>query len=324
MALFESGMDLIRSGLVDAVSIATPHDSHAPLAIAALAQGLHVLVEKPVAVTAKAAQALNDAAAVKPHLKFAASFQVRFAPQWQALKRMIDAGELGELQRVQWTNTKWFRSQAYYDSAAWRATWRGEGGGLLINQCPHNLDILQWLLGMPTRVTAQVALGKFHDIEVEDEVVATLQYPNGAIGVFVASSGESPGINRLEIVGDRATFIVEPGQPIIAHRHEGSVKQYRLQTPEIAGGPAVTQDAIEPVGDYRGHVNAIENFVAAILDDEPLVAPGIEGIRSLELGNAILMSGLSQRPIDLPMDHDAYEALLDDLRSRWRFRAVQH
>ncbi len=276
-----------------------------------------------MAVTAKAAQAMNDAAIARPHLKFAASFQVRFAPQWQFLKRMIDAGELGQLQRVQWTTTQWFRSQAYYDSADWRATWQGEGGGLLINQCPHNLDILQWLVGMPCRVSAHVALGKFHDIEVEDEVIATLHYPNGAMGVFVASSGESPGVNRLEIVGDRATFIVEPGQPVVVHRHDVFVKQYREQTPNVAGGPPATQEVIEPTGDYRGHVNAVNNFIAAILDDEPLVAPGVEGIHSLELGNAILMSGLTHQPIDLPMDRDAYEQLLEELRSRSRLRPAQ-
>ncbi len=319
---FADGMDLIRSGLVDAISIATPHDSHPALTIAALEQGLHVLTEKPVAVTAKAAQAMNDAANARPHLKYAVSFQVRFRPEWQLLKKMIDAGELGELKRVSWTITTWFRSQAYYDSAAWRATWKGEGGGLLINQCPHNLDLLQWLVGMPSRVNAHVALGKFHDIEVEDEVAAILHYPNGATGVFVASSGESPGVNRLEIVGDRSTFIVEAGKPIVVCRHETLVSQYMATTTSTSGMPPCTQAMLETPGEYRKHSDLVDNFAAAILDDAPLVSPGVEGIHSLELGNAMLMSGLTGRPVDLPMDRNAYENLLGSLCVQSRAREL--
>jgi predicted dehydrogenase len=313
VATFTDALDLIHSGLVDAVSIATPHDSHPTLAIAALRRGLHVLVEKPVAVTAKSAQAMLDAAAERPDLRLAACFQMRCRPEWRAVKQLIDAGELGQLVRLSWTITTWFRTQAYYDSAGWRASWRGEGGGLLINQCPHNLDLLQWLVGMPTRVTADVGLGRFHDIEVEDHVSALLRFANGATGTFVASTGEAPGVNRLEIVGDRATLIAVAGKPLELHRCGRSVRQFSDTAAGPSQMPPCQTTLIEPSGAYAAHGDIAANFIAAITRDEPLIATVEDGVRSLELGNAMLMSGLLDKPVDLPMDRDVYEQLLADL-----------
>jgi predicted dehydrogenase len=313
IATFCDGLDLIRSGQVDAVSIATPHRSHPPLAIAALEQGLHVLVEKPIAVTAKAGQAMVAVAAARPHLRLAACFQMRHRPEWRAVKQFIDRGELGQLLRLNWTLTNWFRTQAYYDSAGWRASWRGEGGGLLINQCPHNLDLLQWLVGMPNRVTADVGLGRFHRIEVEDHVVALLRFPGGATGTFTASTGEAPGINRLELVGDRATLVVTAGRPIEVHRLDQPVRHYSDHASSSSQPPVCATSLIEPSGTYGAHADIARNFIDAIATGAPLTAPAAEGVRSLELGNAMLMSGLLDRPVDLPMDHEAYDRLLSDL-----------
>ncbi|MEX0744685.1 MAG: Gfo/Idh/MocA family oxidoreductase, partial [Phycisphaeraceae bacterium] len=310
---FSDGMALMRCGEVDAITIATPHGSHPPLAMAAFEQGLHVLTEKPIAVTAKAAQEMIDAAAAHPQLIFAAMFQMRAKPTWQAVKRLIDIGVVGELVRIHWTITTWFRSQAYYDSAGWRATWKGEGGGLLINQCPHNLDLFQWFAGMPSEVTAQVSLGKYHDIEVEDEVIAVMRFANGASGTFVASSGEAPGVNHLEIVGDRATLVADADQPLKVFEHHGSVAAFRNTTSERFARPTCDTHTLEPGGTFRGFQAIIDNFVSAIRDGEPLIAPAAEGIHGLELGNAMLMSGLTGKPVALPSDRDAYDALLQKL-----------
>src|SRR5437867_1832706 len=201
---------LCASGQVDAVIIATPHDSHPQVAIEALRHGLHVLVEKPLAVHVADGHRMLAAHRDKT-LCFGVMLQERSRPLHVTIKSMLQGGVLGDIRRVHWIATDWFRSQAYYQSSSWRATWKGEGGGLLINQCPHNLDLLQWFVGLPGRVTAHLGLGKYHPIEVEDEVTAFLEYPNGATGVFVATTGEAPGTNRLEIVGEKGKLVLEQG-----------------------------------------------------------------------------------------------------------------
>jgi predicted dehydrogenase len=207
-AKFADYRALFASGQIDAVIIATPHYSHPQVAIAALHSGLHVLVDKPLAVHVADGRRML-AAYHDPALRFGVMFQERSRPLHGTIKSMIQAGTLGDIRRVHWIVTDWFRPQAYYQSSSWRATWKGEGGGLLINQCPHNLDLLQWFVGLPGRVTAHLGLGKYHAIEVEDEVTAFLEYPNGATGVFSASTGEAPGTNRLEIAGEKGKLVLE-------------------------------------------------------------------------------------------------------------------
>src|SRR5690606_24508546 len=210
---FTDPIALMDSGEVDAVMIITPHTLHPPLTIAAFERGLHVLTEKPVAVTAGDARRMNEAHDKRPELVYAAMFQQRTNPLYREVKRLLDEGRVGRLLRVNWTVTTWLRTQAYYNSGSWRATWEGEGGGVLLNQCPHNLDMLCWLAGMPTRVVADIGVGKYHDIEVEDEVCALLRFEDGATGTFVTNTAEYPGVNRLEIVGDLGTIIAEPAAP---------------------------------------------------------------------------------------------------------------
>jgi len=311
---FEKGEDLLDSGEVDAVLIATPHYFHPTYAIAAFERGIHVLSEKPVAVTAKAAQAMNDAHAANSKLVFAVMYQLRAMPKWQRMKAMIASGVLGEIQRVHWTATAWFRTQAYYNSGGWRATWAGEGGGVLLNQCPHNLDMLCWLTGMPTRVNAQMAFGKYHDIEVEDEVTAVLDYANGATGVFIASTGEAPGNDYLEIVGDRGRITSQSRKGgVIEWTDLGySAKEYCHASASRMGVPAPTQVEITPPqGGTHKDIHA--NFADAILHGTPLIAPGVEGIQSVELANAMIMSGIQKQAVNIPTDREAYEALLADL-----------
>lgn len=323
--LFNTAEQMIDSGAVDAVLIASPHDTHPPYAQHAFERGVHVLTEKPVAVTARAAQQTNDAyaAALRTHtkLKFAAMFNQRTRPHWKKVKSLIDSGQVGELVRVGWTITTWFRSQAYFDSGGWRATWAGEGGGALINQCPHNLDLFWWFVGSPSRVWAVTGIGRYHDIEVEDDVTAMMTFDNGATGTFITSTGQSPGINRLEIVGDRGTIIASDRGSITFHQNEMPVSEFCRTTRErFAQAPYATLAIDPPKSKVQEHQAITQNFIDAILEDEPLVAPAVEGIHSLELGNAMLMSGLTSQPVNMPTDRDAYEQLLQQLIEKSTFK----
>lgn len=312
---FEKYQDLLNSKLIDAVLIATPHYDHPPIAEAAFAAGLHVLSEKPIGVTVGAARKLNETAAKYPHLKFGVVFQNRQNPIYRKMRQLIADGELGEVNRITWLITDWFRTWTYYASGGWRATWAGEGGGVLINQCPHNLDLMQWITGlMPNRVTAVASLGKTHPIEVEDEVSAILEYPNGAIGHFVTSSGEAPGTNRLEICGDRGKLITEHGKLLFVRARQ-SVRDMRENSPKSFDSPEIWSIDI-PVdkSDFGAmHKAVTEQFVNAVQKGTPLVAEGVEGVKGLEIGNAMLISGVKRKPVDLPLDATEYEEFMKDL-----------
>lgn len=311
---FADGHELINSGLCDAVVIATPHYFHPPYAIAALRKGLHVLTEKPVAVTAKAAAEVNAVAATRPELKYSVMFQMRTVPKWAKAREIVRSGQLGRIQRVQWTVTSWFRSQAYFDSGSWRATWAGEGGGVLLNQCPHNLDLLCWVTGVPVKVRAHVALGKYHKIEVDDDVTAFFEYADGATGTFITSTGEYPGTDVFEIAGDRGRLVVSAanGNVVEFHQTPVSVSEFSRTTKSMWGGPGTTKISYQ-CPDGGSHKLIHQNFVNAILDNEPLIAPATEGLASVELANAIIMSGLTDKTVPLPMDREGYEAMLKGL-----------
>jgi predicted dehydrogenase len=312
LRLFESGEDLIRSGLVDAVVIATPHFQHTTLGMAAMAQGSHVMVEKPVSAQKADAERLIAFHNQHPKLVFAGMFQLRVEPRYVALRRLIQGGELGRVVRLSWIMTDWFRTEAYYASGGWRATWKGEGGGVLLNQCLHNLDCLQWLLGMPARVRGFCQLGRFHHIEVEDNVSAYLEFGNGATGTFVSSTGEAPGTNRLEIAGARGKVVLEQDKLLFMRNAADMIEfsktaQLGFAKPETSLEQIPFENAVNP------HAMVMRNFVNAILDGEPLIAPGAEGLNSVELANAILYSSLLNATIELPLDSAAYAAKLSQL-----------
>jgi predicted dehydrogenase len=309
---FTDGEGLIRSGLVDAVIIATPHYQHTTLGIAALKQGLHVMVEKPISAHKADAERLIAAHRQHPKLVFAGMFQLRAEPRYSKMQKLIQSGELGEVVRMSWIMTDWFRTEAYYASGGWRATWKGEGGGVLLNQCLHNLDAMQWLLGMPARVRGFCQLGRFHQIEVEDNVSAYLEYHNGATGTFVSSTGEAPGTNRFEIVGTRGKVLLERDQ-LSFTRNEADMLEFS-QTAKLGfAKPEVWNVEIPFENAPNAHATLMQNFVNAILDGEPLIAPGAEGIHSVELANVILYSSLLGQTVELPMDSAAYEKKLHQL-----------
>jgi predicted dehydrogenase len=309
---FTDGEELIRSGLVDAVIIATPHYQHTTLGIAAFKQGLHVMVEKPISAHKADAERLIAARQQRPELVFAGMFQLRAEPRYLKIQKLIQAGDLGEIVRMSWIMTDWFRTEAYYASGGWRATWKGEGGGVLLNQCLHNLDAMQWLLGMPARVRGFCQLGRFHHIEVEDNVSAYLEYRNGATGTFVSSSGEAPGANRFEIAGTRGKVVLERDR-LSFTRNEADMIQFSRDAKLGFAKPEVWNIEIPFDNAPNAHATLMQNFVNAILDGEPLIAPGEEGIHSVELANVILYSSLIGQTVELPLDSAAYETKLNQL-----------
>ncbi|MGN1059085.1 MAG: Gfo/Idh/MocA family protein [Clostridia bacterium] len=308
-----SAEELFADPDVDAVIIAVPHYDHPPLAIAALAAGKHVMVEKPAGVYGKQVLAMNEAAE-KSGLVFGIMYNQRVNPVFQKVKALIESGQLGGLKRVTWIITTWYRKQAYHDSAAWRSTWKDEGGGTLINQNPHQLDLWQWMFGMPDRIHAFCEFGKYYDIEVEDEVVAYLKYNNGLTGVYITSTGEAPGSNRLEIACDMGTLIVENGTTITFKRNEISEREYNATSNSSFGIPAFWNCEI-PVKPENGsgHAAILDNHAQAILKGTPLIAPGVEGIRGLTISNAIHYSAWTGKTADMAnFPHDEFYALLQD------------
>ncbi len=321
-AAYPTAHALFKSGEIDAVLIATPHPTHVPLGIAALEAGLHVLMEKPIAVyTAEACKLLAAHNSAGGQI-FAAMFNQRTDPRYTRLKSLIDSGELGAVQRIAWTITDWYRTDTYYKSSSWRATWPGEGGGLLLNQCPHQLDLWQWLFGMPSSVMAVCQFGRFHPIEVEDSVTAILSYPSGTQGVFVASTGEAPGENRLSIAADRGLLIAD-ADGVRFRRTEIPVPEHRRTSSASFATPPLWDVAIPIEGAGEQHAGILKNFAAAILHGDPLLAPAADGFASLELANAMLLSSLRNAPVPLPLDEAAYERELQTLIAASTSRAAR-
>lgn len=306
---FTSCEELIRSGEVDAVLIATHHYAHTTIGIDALKSGLHVLVEKPISVHKADAQRLI-AAHTNPQQVFAAMFNQRTDPHYTKVRDLIQSGELGEIRRVNWIITNWFRTHAYYNSGGWRATWAGEGGGVLLNQCPHNLDLFQWLFGMPSKVRATCRFGRYHAIEVEDDVTAVMEYADGKSAVFITSTGEAPGTNRLEITAERGRVVIEDGK-VQWLRNAVPMGEFSRTTTAGFSQPECWNIEIPVNGSGEQHIGILKNFVEAILDKKPLIAPAKEGLHSVELANAMLMSAFLDKAIELPIDAAAYEALLE-------------
>jgi predicted dehydrogenase len=315
---FKDPLALFNSGAVDAVIISTPHYQHTTLGIAALAAGLHVMIEKPISAHKADAEQLIAAAEQRPRQVFAGMFQLRTEPRYLKIRRLLQQGELGEFVRMSWLITDWYRTEAYYASGGWRATWKGEGGGVLLNQCLHNLDVIAWLLGLPARVRGFCQLGRYHRIEVEDNVTAYLEYPNGATGVFVTSTGEAPGTNRLEIAGSRGRLVLENNQ-LRFTRNETDMLEFSRTSKVGFAKPEVWNVEIPFTDATVPHANVMQNFINAILEGEPLIAPGAEGLGSVELANAMLYSSLRGETVALPLDSAGYAAALQQLIAESRF-----
>jgi len=316
--------DLIDNADIDGVIVATPHYDHTPISIYAMQHGKNVLCEKPLAVHVKDAQKMISSFEAEktknPNLVFAAMFQMRTSGYWQKVKNLIESGELGQLVRTTWIITEWFRTQTYYDLGGWRATWKGEGGGVLLNQCPHNLDLYQWLVGLPERVWGFAHIGKYHNIEVEDEVTGYFEHKNGMVGHFITTTAEAPGTNRLEVVGENGKLVCDKGK-ITFNRNRCSMLE-DIKISKAAFAKVEDWEINIPFSPDSGHPHRdiLQNYVNAIQNQEPLIAPAPEGIRSVSLGNAIMLSSFTGKPAALPLDGDEYEKHLLELINTSSFK----
>ena len=310
IAAFGDYTELLKSSDTDAVIIAVPHPLHAKIAIDAFKYGKHVLVEKPVDITVSAAEKLNDTALSSGKV-FGIMFNQRTNGLYRRAREIVKNGELGDIKRSVWIVTNWYRTQSYYDSGAWRATWRGEGGGVLLNQAPHNLDLWQWICGMPSAVTAFCNTAKYHNIEVEDEASIYTEYPNGATGVFITSTGDFPGTNRLEISGTLGEIVLE----------DGVLKHWKLKEDERDVCASSKEGFCSIPFEYEeyktdeetAHRGILQNFTDAVLHGTELIAPGYDGIKELTISNAAYLSEWKGNTrVSLPFDTDEFDKLLNE------------
>lgn len=326
VAVFDDGIKLLDSGLVEAVIIATPHYGHPIYAQEAFKRGIHVMCEKPAGVYTKEVRKMN-AEAEKAGVVFGMMFNQRTNHIYRKMKEIIDSGEMGAIKRVNWIITTWYRTQTYYNSGDWRATWSGEGGGVLLNQCPHNLDLLQWICGMPTKVTAFCHEGKWHDIEVEDDVTAYLEFPNGSTGVFVTTTADLPGTNRFEVTLERGKIICELENTAPGHKSGISVfkmdvneRDYCKNSKETFKKPEGEWLDIQTDGKNPQHNGVLIAFADRILHGTPMIAEGYEGINGLTLSNAMHLSSWLGKTIELPLDEDLFLSELNKKIENSKFK----
>ncbi len=305
ITFFTDATEMLDSGLIEACIVAVPHYDHPKYAMQCLERGIHVMVEKPAGVYTKQAREMNECAAKHPDVVFGMMFNQRTNHVYRKMRELVHSGKYGQIRRVNWLITNWFRSQLYYDSGDWRATWSGEGGGVLINQCPHQLDLLQWICGMPVKVDAKLHFGKWHDIEVEDDVTAYLEFANGATGVFVTTTGDPCGTNRFEVQMEKAKIVAdEKGLQMWVSDTSPAEFNKVVSTP-FASIPFEKVE-VETDGQNPQHTGVLNAWAAAILRGEPMIAHGSEGINGLTLGNAMHLSGFLGKPVDVPFDEDLY------------------
>jgi len=324
LAVFDTPRAMYESGAIDAVLIASPHRAHVAQALEAFECGVPVLLEKPVGVSTQEARILN-AAAQASGKAFGVMFNQRTNPVYREMKRIVSSGELGEIRRTNVVITDWFRAQSYYDSGAWRATWKHDGGGVLLNQAPHNLDLWQWICGMPVSVRAFCGFGRWHDIEVEDDVTAYVEYANGATGTFITCTGETPGTNRFEISMDGGQLVYENGRLTLS-KPEMPASRFIREYQGGYGKPAVTVQDITPEEENPMHAGVIEAFALHLLEGKPMVAEGAEGIRSLMLSNAMILSAWTDKTIALPFggeQDELFASLLEERAAKSREKVAR-
>ena len=325
-AFYDDYLRMLDSGTVDAVVICVPSYLHPEMGIDALQHGVHVLLEKPAGIYTKQVEALNLIAATKPELTFAIMFNQRNNPLYRRIKEIVSSGAIGEVRHTSWIITTWWRPQAYYGQAAWRGTWGGEGGGVLVNQAPHQLDLWLWICGLPRSVYAKVAYGFRRAIAVEDEATAIVDYGQGATGVFITATHDLVGTDRFEVLGDSGKIVIENSATATVTRltkpeRELSDGMDREDTAKLLSGRLNLSDyssseVIESESQWGLQLaGMLENFAASILDDAPLIAPGVEGINSVRLANAIHLSSWTGQEVPFDFNDDDY---LAELNSRIR------
>ena len=302
---FDDALKMLDSGLIEACMVCVPHYDHPKYAMECMKRGIHVMVEKPAGVYTKQVREMNEEAKKHPDVVFGMMFNQRTNCIYRKMRELVQSGKYGQLRRTNWIITNWYRPQCYYDSGNWRATWSGEGGGVLLNQCPHQLDLWQWICGMPVKVQSNMRFGQWHDIEVEDDVTTYVEYENGATGVFVTTTGDAHGTNRFEVQMDKARIIVEDDKLSLLEYDVTEPEWTRTNDKPFATMPAHEVE-VETDGQNPQHVGVLNAWAGAILRGEPLVAGGEEGIRGLTLSNAMHLSAFLGKAVTLPFDEDLF------------------
>ncbi len=302
---FAAAEEMLDSGLIESCMVCVPHYGHPKYAVECLRRGIHVMVEKPAGVYTKQVREMNAEAEKHPGTVFAMMFNQRTNPVYQKMRELVQSGAYGRIRRTNWLITNWYRPQCYYDSGDWRATWSGEGGGVLLNQCPHNLDLWQWICGMPSRVESHLHYGRWHQIEVEDDVTTYVEYPNGATGVFVTSTGDAHGTNRFEIQLDKAKLVAEDDRLSVLE-YEMTEQEFSRTNTEPFGTVRAKEIEVDTSGQNEQHIGVVNAWGGAILRGEPLVAGGAEGILGLTLSNAMHLSSWLGKAVEIPFDEELF------------------
>ncbi len=313
VATFHDYKEILNSGLIDVVIVAVPHYFHPPMVIDALNAGVHAISEKPAGVYTKQVKEMNEVAKKSDKL-FGMMFNQRTNCTYRKMREMVQGGAIGDIKRINWIITDWYRTQNYYDSGDWRATWRGEGGGVLFNQCPHQIDLLQWIVGsIPSKIHSFCHFGKWHDIEVEDDVTAYMEFPNGATGVFVTSTADAPGTNRFEITGTKGTLVCDGRGKLFYTKLEEDEREFCLKGTGFSRPKACETVEVETDGKNDQHVGIMNNFANAVLGLEPLFVEGTEGINGVQMMDAMMLSTWLGKTVELPIDDELY---LSELNKR--------
>ncbi len=302
---FAAAEEMLDSGLIESCMVCVPHYGHPKYAVECLRRGIHVMVEKPAGVYTKQVREMNAEAEKHPGTVFAMMFNQRTNPVYQKMRELVQSGAYGRIRRTNWLITNWYRPQCYYDSGDWRATWSGEGGGVLLNQCPHNLDLWQWICGMPSRVESHLHYGRWHQIEVEDDVTTYVEYPNGATGVFVTSTGDAHGTNRFEIQLDKAKLVAENDRLSVLE-YEMTEQEFSSTNTEPFGTVRAKEIEVDTSGQNEQHIGVVNAWGGAILRGESLVAGGAEGILGLTLSNAMHLSSWLGKAVEIPFDEELF------------------
>ncbi|HBQ62333.1 MAG: Gfo/Idh/MocA family oxidoreductase [Trichococcus flocculiformis] len=322
LPFFDNYLDLLESGIVNAIVTTVPHYDHCVMGIAALERGIHLLGEKPAGVYTKDVERLIETSKKHPETTFAIFFNQRTNPLYRRVKQLMDEKAIGDLQRATWIITTWWRPQGYYNQSAWRATWGGEGGGVLVNQAPHQLDLLQWICGKPEKVYAKLQYGAGRDIVVENEVNALLDFGNGATGSFITCTNDIVGTDRFEIFGTKGKIIVEDSKKLIvkqltAPEAELSENMDMQDVMRLFMGQVNMEDYVKVTEEEfvtpQGlqHISVLNNFADHIVNGEPLLANGEEGINGVTLANAMHLSSWLDKEVDYNVDGDLYLAELN-------------
>lgn len=302
---FTDAIEMLDSGIIDSCLVAVPHYDHTKYSIECMKRGIHVMCEKPAGVYTKQVREMNEESLKHPDVVFGMMFNQRTNPVYRKMHDLVQSGIYGEVRRTNWLITNWFRSQAYYNSSDWRATWAGEGGGVLLNQCPHQLDLWQWICGMPVKVQAHIGYGKWHDIEVDDDVTAYVEYANGATGVFITTTGDGCGTNRFEIQLDKAKLIAENDELTVIEFSQG-VTEFNETNTEVFGSVDTHKVDVVLEGENTQHTGVLNAWAGNILRGTPLVAPGAEGINGAMLSNAMHLSDFLGHAVEMPIDEELY------------------